>query len=119
MIFTRTDVEATLLRASGALFQQMPDGHFSNLYTVKVVNKTRHQMPIQLRLEKPAGQLLVMGHDLLVPGEKLVETSLLIELNRAGMKNGTTPISIGVYCGDHKISTVSSAFIGPRDDAAN
>src|SRR4051812_20412166 len=33
LVFTRSDVEATLIRAQGALFQQMPDGHFSNLYT--------------------------------------------------------------------------------------
>ena len=43
LVFTRPDVEAVVLRAQGALFQQMPDGRFSNLYTVKVVNKTRQR----------------------------------------------------------------------------
>ena len=57
MIFTRADVEATVLRAPGSLFQQMPDGHFSNLYTVRVVNKTSREMPVELRLENPAGSL--------------------------------------------------------------
>jgi len=119
LVFTRPDVEAVVLRAQGALFQQMPDGRFSNLYTVKVINKTRRPMPIQLKLEKPAGTLQVMGQEMMVPGEKLVETSLLIELDRAGMNSGTTPLVIGVYSGDRKISTVKTAFIGPRDDTLN
>ena len=71
MIFTRADVEATLLRAPGSLFQQMPDGHFSNLYTVRVVNKTSREMPVELRLESPAGSLQVMGGSLVVPPQKL------------------------------------------------
>jgi polyferredoxin len=114
MIFTRTDVEATLLRASGALFQQMPDGHFSNLYTVKVVNKTSREMPVELRLENPAGDLRVMGHDLVVPPQKLTETSVLIELDPAVMKSGTTPLVVGVYLDGHRIQTLKTAFIGPR-----
>ena len=54
LIFTRSDVQTTLLRRPGALFQQMPDGHFSNLYTVRVVNKTSREIPIELKLENPA-----------------------------------------------------------------
>ena len=61
LLFTRSDVQATLLRAQGALFQKMPDGRYSNLYTVRVVNKTSREIPIQLKLEAPAGKLQVMG----------------------------------------------------------
>jgi cytochrome c oxidase accessory protein FixG len=117
LVFTREDVETTVLRAQGALFQQMPDGRFSNLYTVKVINKTRQQMAIQLKLEKPAGELQVLGQDLVVLPEQLIETSLLVELNRADMRSGTTPLVIGVYSGTRKITTIKSAFIGPRDDS--
>jgi cytochrome c oxidase accessory protein FixG len=114
MIFTRTDVETTLLRASGALFQQMPDGRFSNLYTVRVVNKTSREMPVELRLESPAGDLRVMGRDLVVPPQKLIETSVLIELDPAALKSGTTPLVVGVYSNGRRIQTLPTAFIGPR-----
>ena len=80
-------------------------------------NPPRNAHPVET--EQPAGDLQVMGQDIVVPGEKLVETSLLIELNRGSMKSGTTPLVIGVYSGARKISTVKSAFIGPRDDSLN
>ena len=115
MLFTRADAEATVLRAPGALFQRMPDGRFSNLYTVRLVNKTSRELPVELRLENPAGTLQVMGGNLVVPSQKLLENSVLIELDLAAMKTGTTLLVIGVYSDGKKIQTLKTAFIGPRN----
>ena len=115
MLFTRADAEATLLRAPGSLFQQMPDGHFSNLYTVRVVNKTSRELPVELRLENVAGSLQVMGGKLEVPPQKLVENSILIELDPAAMKSGATLLVIGVYSDGKKLQTLKTAFFGPRN----
>jgi cytochrome c oxidase accessory protein FixG len=115
LIFTRADVEATLLRAPGSMFQQMPDGHFSNLYTIRIVNKTSHDMPVELRLENPAGSLQMMGGQLVVPSQKLLENSMIVELEPAAMKSGTTAITLGVYANGKKLQTLKTAFIGPRN----
>jgi cytochrome c oxidase accessory protein FixG len=115
MLFNRAEVEATILRAPGSLFQQMPNGRFSNLYTVRVVNKTSREMPVELQLENPAGELDVMGQgNIVVAPQKLSENSVLIELDPSAMKSGTTPLVIGVYSGGRKIQTLKTAFIGPR-----
>jgi len=67
-------------------------------------------------LESPAGTLTVMGlDDLLVPPQKLVGNSVLIELDPAVMKSGTTPLVIGVYSGEKKLETLKTAFVGPRN----
>jgi cytochrome c oxidase accessory protein FixG len=116
LLYLRSDVEATVLRAPGSLFQLMPDGHFSNLYTVRVVNKTSREMPVELRLENPAGSLSVMGQgSIVVAPQKLSENSVLIELEPSGMKSGATPLIIGVYSGGRKVETLKTAFIGPRN----
>jgi cytochrome c oxidase accessory protein FixG len=116
LVFTRADVGATMLRAQGALFQKMPDGRFSNLYTIRLVNKTSREIPIQLRLENIAGTLQVMGKDIVVPAQQSAETSVLVELNPSVMKPGTTPLLVGVYSGVRRLETLKTAFIGPRDD---
>ncbi len=116
LIFSRADVEVDLLRAPGTLFQQMPDGRFSNLYTLKVVDKTSHDIPVQLKLESPAGTLEVMGQgSISVPSQKLSEYSVLIELEPSAMKSGTTPLVIGVYVNGKKLQTLKTAFVGPRN----
>lgn len=114
LVFTRSDVQTTVLRAQGALYHQLPDGRFANLYTVKVINKTSREMPIELRLENIAGELQVMGKDIVVPPEQLAETSLLIDLDPSVMAPGKTPLVIGVYSNGRKMETVKTAFIGPR-----
>jgi cytochrome c oxidase accessory protein FixG len=116
LVFTRADVEATLLRAQGALFQQMPDQRFSNLYTVKVVNKTSHPVPLTLKLENLPGELQIMGHSIVALPEKLAETSVLIELDRKNMLPGKTPLVVGLYSGERKVQTLKTMFMGPRDD---
>ena len=117
LVFTRSEVETTLLRAPGALFQEAGDGHFSNLYTVKVVNKTSHEAPIQMKLENVHGDLQVMGENIVVPPEKLVENSILIVLDKSALKSGTTPLVVGVYLHDKRIQTIKTSFIGPRNDS--
>jgi polyferredoxin len=115
MIFTRADIEATVLRAPGSLFQKMADGRFSNLYTLRVLNKTSQALPVALRLENLPGEILVMGGKLEVPAQDLLENSILVELNPDTMKSGTTPVVIGVYSRGKRIQTINTSFIGPRD----
>ena len=116
LVFTRTDVEATLLRAPGLLFQMMPDGHLSNLYTIKVVNKTSREIPIELKLENLPGDLRVMGGQIVVAPQQLAENSVLIDLDPAVVKGGNIPLVIGVYSQGKKVETLKTGFIGPRDD---
>jgi hypothetical protein len=94
----------------------MPDGRFSNLYTVRIVNKTTRPMAVALRLESPPGELRVMGGDIVVPPAQLAENAVLVELDRAVMRSGSTPLLVGVYSQGRKLQTVKTAFIGPRDD---
>lgn len=114
LLFTRTEVQTTLLRAPGALFQTMPNGRISNLYIVKLVNKTHHDIPVELKLEGGEGELRVMGQGLTVPAEKLFETSVLIEIEPSRLHGGNVPLVIGVYRRGERIETLKTVFVGPR-----
>lgn len=116
LIFSRGTVETNILRAPGSLFQQMPDGRFSNLYTVRITNKTSKDIPVQLKLESPDGILQVMSGDIVVPARKSADAPVIIELDRSAMKSGETPLVVCVYSGGKKLETLNTAFIGPRND---
>ena len=115
LVFTRSQVQTTLLRAPGALFQQTAQGTIENIYTLKLVNKTSRDIPIQLKLENIQGQLTVLGgKELVVPKEDLAQTSVLIELPLAALKSPVTKLKIGVYSNGKLLETTDTAFIGPR-----
>jgi cytochrome c oxidase accessory protein FixG len=117
LVFTRSAVDATLLRAPGALYQTLPNGDIENLYLLNLINKTTRDLPVQLKLENVAGSLTVMGAgDLVIPREQLASTSVLIELAPGTMTGHNTKLKIGVYSGDKRLQTVTTAFIGPRDE---
>lgn len=120
LLFTRSEVQTTLLRArtAGALFQPMPNGKISNLYVAKLVNKTHREMLVELRLENIEGSLHVMGQELRIPPEKLIEASVLIELDPALLAHGNRPLQIGVYSGGKRIERLKTVFVGPRAPAA-
>ncbi|MCC6235707.1 MAG: cytochrome c oxidase accessory protein CcoG [Verrucomicrobiales bacterium] len=115
LLFTRLDVQTTLLRARGnTLFQEMPDGRLANLFTAKLVNKTHHDIPVTFKLENAPGTIKVMGNSLTIPAEKLVEVMVLIELERAEVQGGQRQLQVGVYHGDRRLELLKTVFIGPR-----
>jgi cytochrome c oxidase accessory protein FixG len=116
LILTRSNVEATFLRAPGALFATAADGNLVNLYTLQLVNKTSHPLPVELKLENVPGKLSIMGNpNLVVPGEQLAETSVLIELAPDLLRSGPKKFIVGVYSQGRLVQTIRSTFIGPRE----
>jgi hypothetical protein len=86
----------------------------SNLYTVKVVNKTSHDIPVQFRLMNVDGRIQLMGGESwTVPKEKLGERSILVEMEVGKLAGRHTPLEIGVYSNGRPLETVKSVFIGP------
>ena len=118
LLFTRSDVDVTLLRSPGALYQQSADGKLSNLYQLKLINKSSRDLTVDLRLENPEGKLTVFG-EARVPAQQLHQTSVLIDLPRAALKSRTTPVRVGVYRDGRRVQSIKTSFIGPRLPAAN
>ena len=114
LLFNRTAVDTTLLRAPGSLYQQMPEGKIGNLYTVKLINKTGREIAVELRLENAEGNLRILGRELRVPPRELTQSSVLIEIDRTRLKPGNTPLVVGVYQGSERLQTIKTGFIGPR-----
>ncbi len=114
LVFTRSPVETSLLRAPGALYQTMPNGDFSNLYTLKLANKTHDRKQIELKLENLPGEISVLGTELFVEPEALAKTSVLVKLAPQTLTSGQTNLLVGVYSDGEKIETLSTVFIGPQ-----
>lgn len=113
LLSSRSDYDATILRAKGMLYQEQPNGQVSNLYTIKLVNKTRDSMPVYLKIENLSGTIQVVGKDLAVAKENISQGEFFILLNKSDLKQRKTKLVIGVYTGDKKIKTVKTNFLGP------
>jgi len=115
-LVTRSDLDATVLRAGGQLFQEQPEDRISNLYTVRVINKTRYEMPVTFKIESGDGEITMVGKPLTVKKESKGETEFFITRDRNKISLRKTKLKIGVYSGDKKVQTVSTTFLGPVYD---
>lgn len=113
LIATRTDVDAIVLRAGGQLFQERGDQEITNLYTVKVINKTRDSLPVSFRIESGDGRIEMVGKPLTVKKESKSETTFFIIRDREDITQRKTKIKISVWSGDKKLQTVHTTFLGP------
>lgn len=113
LLATRSDYDATILRAKGMLYQERPGEIVSNLYTIKLVNKTRDSLPVELRIENYNGMIEVVGKRLSAKKEDVSEGEFFVYLNKADLSKRKTKIEIGIYTNNKKIKTVKTSFLGP------
>jgi polyferredoxin len=116
LLATRDDVQATVLRASGMLYQEQPDSiTISNIYNLKLLNKTHNELPVELKLEDGIkGSIKLVGsNSMVVPKEASLERVFFIYLNKADITERKMPIKIGVYANGKKIDVVKTNFLGP------
>lgn len=115
LLFLRTDVEATILRLPGQLFQHKGE-NISNVYTFKIINKTNNEFKdIHFKLVGINGTLKLVGkQDFKVPKQGMNSGTLFIEINQYLLETDKTKLEIEVYNGNKKIETATTNFLSPR-----
>lgn len=114
LLISRSDFDATIIRAKGMLYQQQPDGQVSNLFTIKLVNKTRNEFPVRLAVEDfPGAHIEIVGKAMHVKKEGMTEGSFFVFLDKSSIKKRKTELKIGVYSNSKRIKTVKTNFLGP------
>lgn len=116
MLVTRKDLNATVTRVGGMLYQKQENNKISNLYNIKLLNKTQHNMPIVLKVENLDAEVKVVGKELLAVGENTANGTFFIILPKKEINARKTELQIGVYTGDKKVETVKTSFMGPLSD---
>lgn len=113
LLASRSDVETTLLRTRGQMYQTLPDNKTSNLYTMQIINKTFNNIPIELKLKEPQGEIKFVGKEFNILGkEEMTEGEFFVILPNSEITKIKTPIVIDVMSGGKVINQVKSSFLG-------
>jgi cytochrome c oxidase accessory protein FixG len=115
MLFLRNDVEATILRLPGQLYQHKGE-NISNVFTYKVVNKTMNDFDnVSFKLVNTNGVLQMVGkQNIKVKKDSLAQGTLFVEIHPAFLSGDKTEIKIEVYNDNKLIETTTTNFLGPR-----
>ena len=113
LLATRKNVDGTIVRAAGMLYQERGEDSLSNLYTIKIINKTQHDVPLTLRLENAPGRIIeAEGKSIDVKKEGQGRGSFFIVLPKTFIRKRKVDLQVGLYEGDKKITVATTTFMG-------
>ncbi|MEQ8713764.1 MAG: cytochrome c oxidase accessory protein CcoG [Cyclobacteriaceae bacterium] len=115
LLATRTDVEATIMRVPGMLYQEQENNRISNLYNIQFINKTFDDVHLDLRLkDQEDGTIKRVGDQaVVVPATGNMESVYFIELPKEVITGVTTKLVIELYKDDQLIDEIKTNFLGP------
>lgn len=120
VLFTlRKDIDITILRTPGMLYQEMPGDKVSNLYNIKLINKTFKEIPVEFKLNNTEGEIKLIGHDIVLRPLEIYEGSMLVILPKNIIKMTNTPLKIDAVSGSEDIGSTESSFLGPQTKKLN
>jgi polyferredoxin len=91
LLLNRDPVDVIILRTPGMMFQEHPDGKISNLYSLKLTNKTFETVNIKMELDDIEGEIKVISGDIvsnqMISGYPCVDT-------KEKIKKMSTPLEL-------------------------
>jgi cytochrome c oxidase accessory protein FixG len=115
MLFTRTDIEATILKVPGQLYQEQPNERISNLYNIQFINKTSRDVEVGMRVKdyEEATIKRVGEEELVIGAGSRVDGVFFIEMARKDIKNMKTMLEVLLVTDGEIVDEISINFVAP------
>lgn len=115
LLFTRKNIDVAVLRTPGKIYQELPEGRISNVYTLKIVNNTFDSIYTDLKSSNIDAEIKMVGTNFVVPPVSALELQFLVLINRNKIQAPLIHLPIEVYSTkDNKIiNSQSISFIAP------
>ena len=113
LLLTRSDVEATIMRVPGTIYQKMDDGRISNLFDVVLINKTNKDIQIDLRLIDSPAELKMINHEDVVKAQQEKKMTFMVLYKKTDITAFQSPLEIEINSMGIPLKQVETTFIGP------
>lgn len=114
-LLTRSEVETTVLKVPGTLFQLVDGGTVTNLYNIEFVNKTFESIHLELKVIEPSFAALNRPDNkpIIVAGESMLKIICFIGMPGDKIIQTKTIVTLGVYKNGKELERLKVKFIGP------
>lgn len=113
LIMNRNVVETTVLRTPGFLYQIQDDGRISNLYNIRLVNKSREDISLDIKPLDLEGEIKIPGNILAVNAGSSAEYIVFLMVDPKNITRTSTKVKFGFYKDNQLIESFSTTFMGP------
>lgn len=115
LIGSRSEVETTLMRVPGQLYQEQPNNVISNLYNAQMVNKTNKEVELTVKESSGIGTIrMIDGKNIIhVKPSGRTEIVFFLEIPKSKITKHKTPLVLDIYQGTRKMESVKTNFMSP------
>ncbi len=115
LLVTRKNLEITIMRTPGTLYQQTDAQTVSNLYNLELANKKFTDMPLELRLKNSSGRIRMVGSGPIihVPAQEVTKAVFFIDIPKKAIKENNLKLDVQAFSGGKLVSETQTAFLGP------
>lgn len=112
----RKPIETSMLRVSGSIYQKVDSVTYSNIYLLKIINKTLVDKSLQIKFIQPqSGKIQLATNQSLLKAQGILESVMIVNIQTKDLKGKSTPIEIGVYEGEKLLGIYTTNFLGPAN----
>ena len=112
-IFSRTDLDMTVMRGAGMLYQEQPGGYISNVYNAEVINKTNVGQTVMIKPDDPAIKIKYIQPLTKIAKGTMVKAMFFVMIPEAQINTVKTDVKLKLIANGHIIQTVTTSFVGP------
>ena len=111
----RSEVEATVLRMPGMMYQKLENGMIQNIYNIQFLNKTSEDIQLDVILmNQEGGTIEAVGEGpTILPAKSKVDRVFIVKLPEQSITETKTKIVLELRSGEVIIDEVSTNFLGP------
>lgn len=115
-IFSRSDLDITVMRSSGMLYQEQPGGYVSNIYNAEIINKSNQRQQITIQPQDAAVKIKYIQAPTTIASGGAVKVVFFVMKPAASINTPKTTIKLNLVSGKSVIETVSTSFVGPLNN---
>lgn len=114
ILITRKDVDATVIRTAGMLYQERGVDSISNLYNIKLINKTTKDISLDVVLVDMNGRIQMAGKEKInITKEAQASGTFFIVLPRSLVTKRKTEIKLVLSQNGKELAKAKTNFLGP------
>lgn len=117
LLVSRTDVETTILRAAGTLYQLRDQDHtVSNLYNAELINKTNHPLRFEIVPDQKDAKIQYIQKEDTIQAGTSVKITFFVILPQQSIQQYKSAIGFKLMSEGRETNRFETTFIAPPND---
>jgi cytochrome c oxidase accessory protein FixG len=112
-IFSRSDIDMTVLRSGGMLYQEQPGDYISNIYNAEIINKSNQRKTISIKATNPAVKIKYIQAPGTIEKGSSIKVVFFVMVPVSTISTPKTTITLQLMSAGKVLETEITSFIGP------